>query len=403
MMKLFILTPRVPWPLEKGDKLRAYHQIRLLSESFEVCLCCLSDGDVHPDSINELSKIASQVHIISLSRPLIFWRLLLAIFSSQPYQIHYFFQSRAQKKIKKILKDFQPDRIYCQLIRAAEYVKHLHEVPKTLDYMDAFNMGHSRRLSGSSWPMKLMLREEAKRLARYENLIFEYFERHTIISAQDRELIFHPSREKIHVISNGVDTEFFRPQLEIKKDVDILFTGNMGYPPNIDCAIFLANEVMPLVCKQLPNAILMIAGANPSNDVLRLAATNILVPGWMNDIRDAYARSKVFAAPMRIGTGLQNKILEAMSMEIPCITSQLAAGAMSVTNGKECLIADQAEEVANAIVKLLNDQPLCESLKMNAKSLVEQHFSWEGTVSALAEIIRNSNESAAVSSYSQTT
>lgn len=389
-MKLLIVTPRVPWPLEKGDKLRAYHQIRVLSKSYKICLCCLADGPIHPDAMKQLKEIADEVHIIKLNKLLIIWRLFLAVFSSKPFQIHYFYQRGAHNRIRQIIQNFKPERIYCQLIRAAEYVKHIHEVPKTIDYMDAFNMGHSRRLKGSNWLMRSLLKEEARRLARYENLIFEYFEKHTIISEQDRELIFHPQRETIEVISNGVDLDYFTPDLVIKKHIEVLFTGNMAYPPNVDCAVFLANEVMPLVRKHIPNARLKIAGANPTYDVKRCAGEFTEITGWINDIREAYSSSIVFAAPMRIGTGLQNKLLEAMAMDLPCVTSALAAGAMDAHDQVECLIADKPQDVADRIVELLKNESLRVKLCSGARTLLKNNFSWEGTVHKLSDVIINS-------------
>jgi glycosyltransferase involved in cell wall biosynthesis len=350
----------------------------------------LSDGPKHPEALKQLKEIAHEVHIIRLNKALIVWRLFLAIFSSKPFQIHYFYQRGAHKKISRIIESFKPERIYCQLIRAAEYVKHIHAVPKTIDYMDAFNMGHSRRLKGANWLMRSLLKEEARRLARYENLIFEYFEKHTIISEQDRELIFHPQREKIEVVSNGVDLDYFTPEFSASKQTEVLFTGNMAYPPNVDCAVFLATEVMPLVRKKTPHARLKIAGANPVNEVKRCADDFTEVTGWMNDIRDAYSTSIVFAAPMRIGTGLQNKLLEAMAMNLPCVTSSLAAGAMSAKNNQECLIADGAQEVADRILELLQNESLRIRLCENARVLLVQNFSWEGTVQKLSEVIKSS-------------
>jgi polysaccharide biosynthesis protein PslH len=391
-MRLLIVTPRVPWPLEKGDKLRAYHQIRILSKSYKICLCCLADGPVHPDSLKQLNEIADEVHIIKLNKVFIVWRLFLAFFSSKPFQIHYFYQRGAHKKLRKIISEFKPERIYCQLIRAAEYVKHLHEVPKTIDYMDAFNMGHSRRLKGANFFMRFLLKEEAARLARYENLIFEYFERHTIISEQDRELIFHPHRDRIEVISNGVDLDFFKKDSSFSISNDVLFTGNMAYPPNVDCAVFLALEVMPLVRKIIPNARLKIAGANPTSEVKKCAGDFTEVTGWMNDIREAYSTSLVFAAPMRIGTGLQNKLLEAMAMDLPCVTSLLAARAMDAKDREECIIAENPQEVANAIVELITNIELRHHLCRNAKEHIQKHFSWEGTVHKLSNIIKSSHE-----------
>jgi polysaccharide biosynthesis protein PslH len=131
-MKIFVITSRIPWPLEKGDKLRIYHQLKHLSKNNEIFLCCLSDEKLPAAGMENLQSICSQVEILPLNKLLIVWRMFLAIFSDRPFQVQYFYQRHVRKRVYDLVKQFQPDHIYCQLIRAAEHVKHIHEVPKTL-------------------------------------------------------------------------------------------------------------------------------------------------------------------------------------------------------------------------------------------------------------------------------
>lgn len=208
-MRLFVLLSRVPWPLEKGDKLRAYHQLKLLAKDHKIFLCCLSDKKIDRDAIDHLKEIIPDMEIIYLKRYLIVWRMISAVFSSRPFQIHYFFQRRALRRVHALIDSFKPDHIYCQLIRTTEYVKNLHQYEKTLDYMDALSSGFKRRADNSGVVYKLFFEEEARRLKAYENLIFDYFEHLTIISEQDKQLIFHPDRNKIVVIPNGVEVLHF--------------------------------------------------------------------------------------------------------------------------------------------------------------------------------------------------
>lgn len=385
-MKIFVITSRIPWPLEKGDKLRIYHQLKHLKKNHEIFLCCLSEERISETELTNLEDICHDYAVVNLKRPLIWWRMFIALFSDRPFQVHYFYQRKARKAVYELVNKFEPDHIYCQLIRASEHVKHLHKVPKTLDYMDAFNKGIERRISRSPWYMKSLLRQEFRRLVAYENLIYEYFEKHLIISEQDRDFIFHPKRKDIAVIPNGVDQEFFQP-VDRQKKYEIVFTGNMNYPPNVDSAILLARDILPLVKRKVPEAKLLIAGAQPANAVKALASSDVIVSGWMDDIRDAYSESKVFIAPMQIGSGLQNKLLEAMSMGLPCITSALANNALGAEPGKEILIGNNPQEYANHILELLNNQELASNLSDNGLKFIRRQYSWESSAQLLEDLM----------------
>ncbi len=389
---IFIMLSRVPWPLEKGDKLRAWHQLVELSKTCELSVFCLSDTAVSSEAIEQLRSIAAEVNVFRLRRMVIVWRMFLALFSSRPFQVHYFYQRRAARKAKAAIDRFAPDRIYCQLIRCSEYVKHIHHIPKTLDYMDAFNKGMERRAAHSRGVFRWLLLAESQRLVRYENLIFDYFDHHTIISEQDQKLIYHPERKKIAVIPNGVDTEYFGYQAVLSTEPVVVFTGNMGYPPNVDTAERLAREVFPLVRQRIPEAQLVLAGADPSARVKELAnLEGVEVTGWLNDIRTAYRRGSVFAAPLRIGTGLQNKLLEAMSMGIPCVTTTLANNALQAQDKVSVVIADSSEAHAEAIVELLINHEKRECIRKNGRQFVKDHYSWHETTRKLMHLMQCSS------------
>jgi len=180
-MKLVVLLPRVPYPLDKGDKLRAYHQLKELSKSFTLKVIALDDIGVEQSVIDHLEG-QFDFELIRLNKISIYLNLLRALFSSKPYQVHYFYQRSASIKVKSILEKFKPDHIYCQLIRTSEYVKNIHDIPKTIDYMDTFSKGMERRVEGASVLKRPFIEAEASRLLKYESLIFDYFENKTIIS-----------------------------------------------------------------------------------------------------------------------------------------------------------------------------------------------------------------------------
>ena len=383
-MKIFVLLPRFPYPLEKGDKLRAYNQVKYLSKNHEIHLCALSDIAIESNHIKAIESFCKSVHVVKLSRCSIIFNLLWAFFSGKPLQVGYFYSWKANRKIQNLISMIQPDHIYCQLIRVAEYVKNI-DIPKTLDYQDVFSKGVERRKQTSPFYWKPVLQLEYKRLLKYEHEVFSWFNNKTIISKPDRDFIPHPEKEKIEIVINGVDTEFFKP-IPIDKEYDLVFIGNMGYPPNINAAEYLVKKILPIVRQTKPNIKLVLAGASPHPSVLALKGKNVHITGWVEDIRECYAKAKIFIAPMQIGTGLQNKLLEAMAMKIPSITSPLANFALEAKNGKEILVGNSTREYAGHIIQLLDNTDLMDAIANNGYSFVHRNYNWDAATNKLENL-----------------
>jgi sugar transferase (PEP-CTERM/EpsH1 system associated) len=374
-MKIFILLPRVPYPLEKGDKLRAFNQIKYLSDCNEIHLCALNDTAIHPGAYQALKPYCKSIHFFKLPLFSRLTSLVKVLFNGKPFQVGYFYNKSIKLKIDKIIQDIKPDRIYCQLIRVAEYVKD-QKIKKTIDYQDVFSKGVERRIPTAPLYLKQLLKIEYRRLVKYETTVFDIFENKTIISVPDRNLIEHSRNNEIEIIPNGVDADYYKP-VESTKEYDLLFTGNMGYPPNINSVEFLVHSIMPLVLKDFPQLKVCIAGAKPSQSVLNLKRPNIIVTGWVEDMREYYSRAKIFIAPMQIGTGLQNKLLEAMAMKLPCITSGLANNALNATEGKEILTGNTPEEYAQQIISLLKDNQRSKILGEEGYNFVMKNYNWK--------------------------
>lgn len=386
-MKLLILLSRVPFPLDKGDKLRAFHFIRCLSEYHEIHLFCLNENKLTNESVNGIKEFCKSVKVLKLSRLQILMSLLKAIFKKIPFQVAYFYNSKIQVALDQYITEVQPEHIFCQLTRMAEYVKNKN-IPKTIDYQDVFSYGVKRRMQISPFYMKSILNSEYKRLLNYEAEIFDAFDNKIIISETDRDLIPHPLNGKIEVIPNGVDYQYYH-YMECEKEFDVVFIGNMGYPPNIDAANFLIKEVKPLVEIEFSELKICIAGANPHHSVKNFESDNVIVTGWVDDIRKYYAKSKIFIAPMRIGTGLQNKLLEAMAMGIPCITTSLSNSALNAEDAKEILVGNTAEELADCIVRLLTNSRLRSEISENALKFIKTKYNWEENIKKLNHLISN--------------
>jgi len=387
-MKIFVLLPRIPYPLEKGDKLRAFNQIKQLAKRNEIVLCALNDNPKvnEQDAFRALQPYCQSISFIKVTKLQILLGLVRAFVKGMPLQCGYFFNHKAAKKVNTLIAKHKPDMLYGQLLRTAEYIRH-KDIPKTIDYQDIFSYGMKRRADIASFVTRPIYNMEYRRLKRYEAAIFEDFDVKTIISEPDRQLFPHEKRDEILIIPNGVDHDFFKPQ-EREKKYDLVFTGNMSYPPNVNAVEYLANDILPIVWKSRPETSLYIAGATPDPKVKKAASERIIVSGWLDDIRDAYAQSRVFIAPMRIGTGLQNKLLEAMSMRLPAITSPLANASLSAKPDEEILVGSNAQEMAQHIITLLTDKEKADRLAQAGYDFTNRVYDWGKATEKLEEAMR---------------
>ena len=387
-MKIFVLLPRIPYPLEKGDKLRAFNQIKQLAKHNEIILCALNDNAKvnEQDAFRALQPYCQSINFIKITKPQILLGLIRAFFKGLPMQCGYFYNRKAAKKNNTLISKHKPDMLFCQLLRTAEYIRH-KDIPKTIDYQDIFSYGMKRRADVASFVTRPIYNMEYRRLARYEAAIFDDFDVRTIISEPDRALFPHEKRDEILIVPNGVDHDYFKPQ-ERERKYDLVFTGNMSYAPNVNAVEYLANEILPIVWKTLPDAKMYIAGATPDPRVKKCANERIIVSGWLDDIRTAYAESRVFIAPMRIGTGLQNKLLEAMSMRLPAITSPLANASLGAKPDEEILVGSNAEEMAQHIITLLTDKEKAAQIAQAGFDFTNRVYDWGKATEVMEEAMR---------------
>lgn len=387
-MKIFVLLPRIPYPLEKGDKLRAFNQIKQLAKHNEIVLCALNDNTKvsEQDAFHALQPYCQSISFISINKAQILLGLVRAFFKGLPLQCGYFYNRKAAKRIDMLITKHKPDMLFGQLLRVAEYIRH-KSIPKALDYQDIFSYGMKRRADIASPVTRPIYDMEYRRLKRYEAAIFNDFDVRSIISEPDRALFPHERRNEILIVPNGVDHDYFKPQ-EKEKKYDLVFTGNMSYPPNVNAVEYLAHEIMPIVWKTLPETKLYIAGATPDPKVKKAASARIIVSGWLDDIRDAYAESRIFIAPMRIGTGLQNKLLEAMSMRLPAITSPLANASLGAKPDEEILVGDNAETLAHHIITLLTDKEKADHVAQAGFDFTNRVYDWGKATEIMEEEMR---------------
>ncbi len=385
-MKLLVVLSRFPYPLDKGDKLRAFHFLRLLSEYHEIHLFCLTEQKLNDKLYQAVKLYCKSIRIVKLKKYQIAINLMKAMFSALPFQVAYFYKPSIKKELEDYFKEINPDHVFCQLLRMAEYTFDL-KCKKTIDYQDVFSYGVKRRLSVSPFYLKFILQLEYNRLINYEKKVFDLFDNKIIISETDRDLIPHDDNKLIEIISNGVDFDYFQ-SIDCSKEFDVVFTGNMAYPPNVDAALFLLKEIIPLAEQKCGKLKVVIAGANPHPAIIALKSDYITITGWVEDIRLFYAQSKIFIAPMRIGTGLQNKLLEAMSMQIPCITTSLSNSALNADLNKEILLGNTADELADCVCNLIKNVELRNELSKNALRFIKANYSWKSNIDKLNNLIK---------------
>jgi glycosyltransferase involved in cell wall biosynthesis len=385
--KLVFITSRFPFPIEKGDKLRAYYQLRDLSKDWEIHLISISDIPVSDEHLEAIRPFCAKIHVLRINKWMGYLRAFWGLFGRRPIQTYYFTSWKHKTRVKNLLKEIQPDHIFTQLIRSTEYVKNYHSCSKTLDYMDALSEGVQKRIPLAPWSVRWVFKSEWRKLMLYENVIFEYFENHLIISAQDRAQMTHPKRDAIHVLPNGVNENFLNYTSTSEPEFDICFVGNLSYPPNIEAVKFIVQEILPTASAQGVKLKCLISGANAGPQIMQFQ-NQVSITGWVDDIRQSYTNAKIFVAPMFIGTGLQNKLLEAMALGVPCITTDLAHRAVGCDT-ETISLANNNEEFVIEIKRLLEKEAGAEQAE-KAKIFVSEGFNWHAINARLSELMRKS-------------
>lgn len=376
-MKILAVLPRFPWPLEKGDKLRAFYQLKTLAQRHEVHLACLNDNDVDEQARAQLNFCKS-ITVVRHGRTRIIWNLLGSPFRSEPLQVCYYQSPELRKVLSQLIERLEIDVVFVQLVRMGMNLPFSDKCAWYLDYMDAFSIGMSGRARQGSWWKRWGALIEAARLKRYEAAIATHFDGYSIISDRDAAAFPAELRRDIMILPNGVGESFLEiPAKPIEKQYDLVFFGNMGYQPNIQSARFLMEEVVPLLHLQgiLPK--ICLAGARPAAAIRCYAGDDVTVTGFVDDIRVCVLQSRLAIAPIVGGQGLQNKLLESMALGVPTLTSTLAHEAISAKAGEDIVVCAKPEEYADRIAFLLTNPHEAEAIGKSGKAYVERNYRWE--------------------------
>lgn len=380
-MNILFVASRFPWPLTQGDRLRAYHQLRLLSRQNQITLL-----SPEPDADVAESQLAIQPFcqkIVTVAMPLWkrWWQLCQMPLTNLPLQTLYTYNPQLRCQAEHLLREETFDLIHVQLMRMAPAAATIQDIPKTIDFIDALSLNMRRRAEREAWYRAWLFRWEARRAHMYEQELLALYHQAIVSTQLDYEAL--GSHPHLKVATNGVDPGHFFVTEGRKTNV-IAFTGHISYFPNADAAIWFVSHVLPLVQQQVPDAQFQIIGADPPPAVRMLTQhSGVEVTGYVPSVIDYLQRATLAVAPMKCGSGIQNKVLEAMACGAPIVVTPFALGGLDVQHGKHLLIADNATDFANQVVQLLQDEDLRRKLATNAGRLIDEKYCWEQSVAQL--------------------
>ena len=379
MKKILILSSRIPYPLIGGDRIRIYNTGKVLSSQYKVDLACISEGKVRKEYVEKLKEIFHKVILFPYPHLRFKWNAFKGIFSNEPLQAHYYYFFEVQNWIDKNFRSY--DLILAHHIRTTKYIEHIDH-PKVVDLHDAISMNYLKAVKKVNGLWRLIYGIENRRVLPYEIKTINCFSRSFIVSDEDRNyLIEHGAKpERISTIPVAVKDEVVKRPSQAKEKDQVAFLGKMNYAPNEDAVIYFARKVFPILRRSDHGLRFVIIGAYPTKRVLDLRKIEgVVVTGFMKDPYPVFEASKVVVAPIRFGAGIQNKILEAMALTKPVVTTSLGAQAVKGKDGEHFLVADGAEEMAEKILSLLEDREKRKSMGKKAGALIEKEYTW-GTI-----------------------
>ncbi len=374
--RMLFISSKKPFPVQDGASIRTMQMFRMLSQFYDIDLIYVCSDREGADITSMQSLNIQSCKGFYLPK----WKSLIqtgcALFSKKPLQCAYFFSKKMDKYVRSHIDNY--DYVFCNNIRTASYVINKSECLRWIDFVDAISMNYQGAASKHGFPMKLIYKEEAHRLLNMEIMLTTAFDKALIISDVDSDYIrqHSPSHIKgITVVPNSVEVP--NESIVQSDGFNIVFVGSMFYDPNIVAVSIFAKNIFPLILKKYPDAKFYIVGNRPAEKVKKLACENIIVTGFVNDPKDYLRQSNIVVAPMYSGAGVQNKILEAMSMGCCVVTTPIGAeGLGPVVNGREIIIEDSYEKMAEEIIRLFSDKQLRQELGRNAKIYVTNKFSF---------------------------
>lgn len=384
MARILVLTPRYPYPIHSGEKIRIHHMCRVLAQKHDVTLLAFTDT---PESdLNDPEPgIYEQVETVYLPQWRSWLQALTAIPTRTPIQVAYYRSAAFRKAVARLVPDH--DLVVSHLIRTAPYASELSDTPTVLEMTDALSLNYERvREEGTKWNLKsLVYRLEVDRVRRFERQSVRTFDLVSLVSSTDRDYL----REKLSgeynltVYPNGVDVKEFCPVKTSSRPV-VAFVGNMRTAQNKDACDYFIENVLPLLREEVASFQFRIIGASPPSVAARYRdIEGVDFVGEVDSIGEAVQGVCTGVCPMRVGAGVQNKVLEYMAMELPAVVSPMGIEGIDAVSGEHVLVSADASGMATDILRLCREDKLRADIGRRGRQFVEEHHRWEQTLAPL--------------------
>ncbi len=378
-MRILILTPKIPFPPYRGDILHIFNIATTLAERSHVDIIAQYTFNNQIAFVNELKKNKINTYVVKQTILSSIINLILAIFKKIPFQVAYFSSKKMSDIIKERTSKYEYDLIYFHLIRSVQYFDDTinSKAIKISDFTDAVSLYIERYLRFLKNPLrKLFFSIELKRLKEYEIKARKF---KTIFVCSDADKV-HLNKKlpdvDIQILRNGVEEKYFYPAKEIPHKHRIVFSGNMPYYPNKDAADYFAKQIFPLVLNKYPDSKFYIVGQNPPQKIKKLNSENIIVTGFVEDIKREYLLSEVNVAPIRFGAGTLNKVIESLALGVPIIATKIVVDGLPTELRKYVFLADSPNEFAEKISYIFEHKEVRNDLMKECIALVPKLLGW---------------------------
>lgn len=378
---LLYLVHRLPYPPDKGDRIRAYHLLRFLARRGAVHLACLADEPVPDEAVAALRRICERVAVVRLGRWTRWASALGSLVCGGTVTEGAFRSAELRTLVRQWAATTAFDAAVASASSMVPYLrlKELREVPAVVDLVDVDSQKWFDYAAVSRRPLSWLYRTEGRRLRRLEGSLPSWVRAVTLVSEAEADLYRGFSAPgEVHAVSNGVDLEYFRPQPRHTVEPACVFVGALDYRPNVDAASWFCAEVWPEVRCRRPHAEVWLVGRRPTESVQRLGeAPGVRVVGQVPDVRPYLARAACAVMPLRLARGLQNKVLEALAMGKAVVASPQALAGLKRRLEAPVLTAASSTEWVDRVVRLLDNEALRRQLGALGRSYVEEHHRWD--------------------------
>jgi sugar transferase (PEP-CTERM/EpsH1 system associated) len=389
-MNVLYVCHRFPFPPKRGGKIRPFNMIRHLSASHRVFVASLVRSDAEAEEGKGLAAYCEEYRMGRVHDPLQGLRMIARLPTPTPSSMGYFYSPQLARSIDDLLASERFDLVLVHCSSVAQYVENVRGIAKILDFGDMDSQKWLEYARYKPFPLSMGYEIEGRKMAREERRLATRFDLCTATTRAERETLDgYRTNVPTDWFPNGVDSAFFAPDEAVRYDAGtIAFVGRMDYYPNQECMFDFCANTLPLLQARRPDIKLVIIGANPSPAVQRLAKLrNVTVTGSVPDVRPHLRKAAAMVAPLNIARGTQNKILEAMALGVPVVTSRLAAGGVDATAPDHFLVADEPAAFAEAVLRVVGDPNERQRLAEAGRARMLSHHAWDQSMRRLDRIV----------------